>query len=161
MTKYTIAESLAGCGITGAEAFAGCQTVDQEFSCIKRSYLALVLVAHPDKGGNAEAFIILRDHWDVVRVLYDEKRVHASGFAHYMSDAGSKERSTSTGAQREADGDIPSWAWFEAAQHETMAPYRCEAARSAQSVCKTKTCEKVIAKGELRCGALDEESGVC
>jgi curved DNA-binding protein CbpA len=161
MSKYTIAECLAGCGITSADAFDGCQTVDQEFARIKSSYLTLVLVAHPDKGGNVKAFIVLREHWDVVRVLYDEERVHASGFPYYLSAAGSKEQSMSTAAQREADGDIPSWAWFEAALHEPMPGYRCEAARSAQSKCKTKSCEGAIAKGGLRCGSMDKESGVC
>ena len=162
MSKYTIHACLIACGITSIEAFAGCQTVDDEFTRVKKSYFKLVFVSHPDKGGNAEAFITLRDHWEVVRALYDEGRVNVSGFAHYLTAAGQSERSQSTAAQRQADGDMPSWAWFAAAQGEAVPPYRCEAARSSQSMCKASKCQhRTIAKGALRCGVLNTESGVC
>ena len=161
MSKFSIHACLIGCGIASVDAFSGCQTVDDEFKIAKRSYMRLVLTAHPDKGGDPQVFIELRDHWEVVRVLYDEGRVHVSGFTHYFSPAGLSERSTSTAAQRQADGDMPSWAWFAAAQDEAVPPYRCEIARSSQSECKSTKCEHpTIAKGALRCGNLNVESGV-
>ena len=84
----TIRACLACCGIEGADAFIGCASTDEEFARIKKSYMKLVLVVHPDKGGDAAAFIELRDCWETVRELYDQGKVHLTGFGHYTSAAG-------------------------------------------------------------------------
>jgi hypothetical protein len=70
MAKSNVRACLAGCGITSLDALAGCQTIEEEFGRVKKAYLKLVLATHPDKGGNAADFIVLRDHWDVLRQLY-------------------------------------------------------------------------------------------
>ncbi len=76
MSKSNVRACLAGCGITSIDTLSGCQTTEEEFGRVKKSYLKLVLSSHPDKGGNAEDFIALREAWDVLRQLYGTTRIN-------------------------------------------------------------------------------------
>jgi hypothetical protein len=45
--------------------FAGCTTLQEEFSVIKKLYFKKVLVAHPDKGGDVAAFREVQTSFEV------------------------------------------------------------------------------------------------
>jgi hypothetical protein len=61
---------------------------------------------------------------------------------------------------------VPAWSWYAEASQDAVPPYRCEAAKSARSGCKSKLgsvgcqhAEPEIEKGEVRFGSMDAESG--
>ena len=52
----TIAKCLASFDVDSASAFAACGNIEDEFKVIKKAYHRKILVAHPDKGGDAATF---------------------------------------------------------------------------------------------------------
>ncbi len=161
MSRTNIRACLRDVGITSIEAFAGCSSIDDEFRAIKKSHLKLVLVSHPDKGGDPSIFRAVRDAWDVLKDLYEQGRVHATGFSHYLSAAGSREDSSADRSSASHSSGVPSWEWFKQAEAEPVPPYRAEVAKSGRSECKSSRhrFDSLIDKGELRVGSLDEQAG--
>jgi len=69
MSKTTITACLITLGVTSADV-SGKQDIQQEFTVIKKAYFRGVLVAHPDKGGDAKVFRELQQAWEVSLLRY-------------------------------------------------------------------------------------------
>lgn len=165
MSKKVISSCLKALGVD-ATAVSGLGSIEDEFKAVKKLYFKRVLVSHPDKGGDAAAFRALQEAWETLRDLYDKGRVHVEGFSYYFAGAGAHaEADAAPGAG--ADAEVPSWSWYsEAAASDAVPPYKCEAAKSDRSGCKSKAgavgCahdDPKIDKGEVRFGSMDSESG--
>lgn len=165
MSKTTVARCLSTITATQTDIL-DCNTVDDEFARIKRVYFKQILRVHPDKGGSSSEFRSVQSAWEVVRDLYDKGKVHETGFSYYFSGIGAAQEADQRAPEDES-GTTPSASWFEEAAAETVPPYKVEAARSDRSKCVTKATsigcrhgqDPMIAKGEVRFGSLDLESG--
>jgi len=154
----TVRECIERLG-AGPECWAGAQTTTDEFNAIRKLYFKKILVAHPDKGGDAAEFRAIQEAWESIRALFDAGRVHAAGFSHYFQGIGSSERSTRGSAPQ-----ARSWEWFAEAAEEAVPGYKVEPAKSGRSKCNAtgiakKHDEPLIPKDAVRCGSLDSESG--
>jgi curved DNA-binding protein CbpA len=173
--KQTIVECLTVLGVN-VEHFQNAESVEQEFSAIKKLYFQRVLIAHPDKGGDAAVFREIQENWESLRDLYDKGKVHATGFGHYFSQEGSKKQTENRDSHTKAfDGrPTPSWEWFAEASGEPVPTYRVEIAKSGRSACNQKAqtpkgnenkhchhTSELIEKDEIRFGSIEELSGSC
>jgi hypothetical protein len=139
--------------------FEDAANVHEEWSLIKEVYHSRILTAHPDKGGDANTFRIIRSAFVTLRDLYPEIGTF-SGEVHAQTtneayDAFFEEANAS---------EVPPWEFFAAAAETPVPTYRVEHAKSGRSTCKAKgkhkKCEdEAIAKGQLRCGSMDEIAG--
>ena len=153
------------------EFFEECDNIDDEFVIIKKFFYKAVRIAHPDKGGTAEAFRELHGAFEVVRDMYEKKSV-----ASFATTAGGPSVSTSEyyeqtmHAYDTSDMPMPSWEFYEAAEEEPVPTYRVESAKSDRSQCVQKgtackhgepkpSAASFIAKGTTRIGSFDKESG--
>jgi hypothetical protein len=164
-SKTTVSKCLQVIGANQSDVLE-CNTVDDEFVRIKRVYFKQILRVHPDKGGNASDFRAVQAAWEVLRDLYDKGKVHAQGFTYYFSGVGAAQEADQR-APDDDEGPPPSASWYEEAAAENVPPYKVEAAKSDRSKCVTKSesigCrhgqDPLIAKGDVRFGSLDLESG--
>ena len=74
----TIAKCLASFDVDSASAFAACGNIEDEFKVIKKAYHRKILVAHPDKGGDAATFREVNASFEVLRGYFDKKKVDSS-----------------------------------------------------------------------------------
>jgi hypothetical protein len=156
---HTIRECLTTIGVTPNE-LANCKSLPEEFTAIKKAYFKKVLVCHPDKGGDAAVFRQVHASFEVLRDMYDNKKI-VDSFATDSSTSADE-----TAWQEYADMPTQSWDYFYTAAEEKDPPYRVEPAKSGRSSCKQKTkakkCndgEETIEKGEIRVGSMDPLSG--
>ena len=68
------------------ENFSGCSNIEEEWKVIKRAYFAKILVAHPDKGGDAAEFRDIQTSFESIRQLYDAKKVSSFATSGMSSD---------------------------------------------------------------------------
>jgi len=178
MSKKTIKTCLKAIGVE-SDLFEGAANLDEEFKRLKRVYFKNVLKAHPDKGGDPAAFRDIQTSWEVLRDLYDSKMVQT--FAGSATGSATAERYDSVFSGFDGTDPQP-YEYYEAAAEEAMPPYRVELARSNRSSCKATGAAKkcggkyggqpeemsgpeetggppLIAKGEVRVGSLDNQSG--
>lgn len=143
------------------EALSACGNIEEEFVCIKKLYREQVLVAHPDKGGDPALFRQVRASFEVLRDLYSHQKVDS--FAAAASQAAESYDQT----WQDFEGvPTPSWDFFYSAAEKDVPLYKVELAKSGRSGCKqtgkAKKCTAdppLIAKGEIRIGSMDQESG--
>ncbi len=156
-SSSSVKSCLASLSLT-VESFQGCSNIEQEFSTIKKVYFKLILVAHPDKGGDPQVFQKVNDAFERLRHVYEQGLI------------GLFQKSFSSKSDKFTDGFVPSasakpWEYYFDAQDEPIPICKMEAARSKRSACKqttklAKKCERTdIEKGEIRVGSMDLESG--
>lgn len=159
--RHTIRECLTTIGVT-LDDLGSCQDLRQEFAVIKKAYFKKVLVCHPDKGGDAALFRQVHASFEVLRDMYDNKKVVDYSFA-----TDSFTSADETAWQEYADMPTQSWDYFYTAAEEKEPAYRVEPAKSGRSRCKqtgltAKKCqagEETIEQGEIRIGFMDWISG--
>jgi curved DNA-binding protein CbpA len=156
--------------------FTDCVTLDDEWSVIKKTYFKRILIAHPDKGGDNDTFRKIQTSFEILRDLYENKKV--SSFANGSSTAkdsgfiGSSFDDLFSELFKEfGRKTTPSYEFYQEAAEKNVPTYRVELARSARSQCShtntasAKKCSAYgaeptfIAKGEIRFGSMNIESG--
>jgi hypothetical protein len=164
-SKHTIRECLESIGIVSDADFAACVSVNEEFQVVKRKAHECFLRTHPDKGGDAAEFRKARTSFEVLRGLFDSKKVST-----FQGIAVQKQNADSYNAVYAEFGDVPtpSWDYFYAAASEVVPLYRIEVAKSGRSRCVAKsgrTCTEdpketcFIAQGEVRIGSMLADVG--
>lgn len=134
-----------------ADSFQGCASLEDEWKVVKKAFLKIALVSHPDKGGDAVAFQRARQAFDGLRTLYE-----AGLIARFVGDfEGVQFPSQETEPERE--GPPPPWEFYEAAAEDVMPIYRVELAKSSRSACQK--CKKTIDEGTIRAGWMDPITG--
>lgn len=156
---HTIRECLTTIGVT-ADELRSCESLPEEFAAIKKAYFKKVLACHPDKGGDAAIFRQVHASFEVLRDMYDHKKVVDSFATDSFTSADENMW------QEYSDMPTQSWDYFYTAAEEKDPPYRVEPARSGRSRCKQKNVAKkcnegneTIEKGEIRVGSMDHMSG--
>lgn len=163
--KQTIRKCLETLGVA-ADLLAYCDTIQEEFTKIKKEYFRKALSSHPDKGGDADVFRGVQTSFEVLRELYDSARVDS------FVTSGQKSTADSYSELYEDFGEMhtPSWEFYYSAAEEAVPTYRMELAKSGRSACKQRGAAKkcsgggtenpsYIAKGEIRIGSMEYESG--
>ena len=163
--KQTIRKCLDTLGVV-SDLLADCSTIQEEFSKIKKEYFRKALSSHPDKGGDADVFRDVQTSFEVLRELYDKARVDS------FVTSGQQSTADSYSGVYEDFGEMPtpSWEYYYSAAEEAVPTYRMELAKSGRSACKQKGAAKkcsrggtenpsYIAKGEIRIGSMEYESG--
>lgn len=157
-----VSECLHAIGVDPA-ALCDCADLDEEWGAIKKAYFKKILRCHPDKGGDAAEFRDVNAAFEVVRGLFEKRKV--TSFAGAASGATSTASAFASAAHEFDGAEFKSWDFYaEAAATETP-PYRTERAKSDRSQCKAKgaACrhgdDPRIAKGAVRVGTLDPEAG--
>ena len=155
----TVKQCLEAVGLV-MDDFSECVSLDEEFSIVKKAYFKTVLKTHPDKGGDPEQFRRVQTSFEVLRDLFDAKKISS-----FVSDCDTTAQEFGD-MWKNFDGmPTPSWEFFYAAAESTVPTYRVEPAKSGRSTCKAmgsaKQCETegTIQKNELRCGYLDTATG--
>jgi hypothetical protein len=163
MTRHsqaTVRACLAVIAGEGGLDLAGCANLGEDWNVVKKAYFKRVLVAHPDKGGDAEEFRNIQTSFEVLRDLYDGQRI--------SSFAASVDHSTSKAFEdlwKDFEGAAPpSWDFYAEAAEEPVPLYRVELAKSGRSACNAKgaakKCEESsISKDDIRVGWINPESG--
>lgn len=143
-----------------AADFADCSTLDEEFKLLKRKYFRRVLSSHPDKGGDVQVFRQVQSSFEVLRSLYEGRKVGSFADASHtgFGDAFRNAWGKATGAP------TPSWEFYAEAAEVPVPTYRVELAKSGRSKCqkcvkKGAGVDPLIAKGEVRIGWMNKESG--
>mmetsp|Transcript_2524 Transcript_2524/g.5431 ORF Transcript_2524/g.5431 Transcript_2524/m.5431 type:complete len:849 (+) Transcript_2524:32-2578(+) len=156
-------------GIIDASCFISCDALHEEFAIIKKTAKDLFLATHPDKGGDPAAFRVAHAAFQVLKSLYNNHRVLNGSYANYF--ANDKGDGTADGGSDDLDDlyshfatseEVPSYEHFEEAAREEVPGYRVELAKSGRAqcvVCKRDGAKEPIAKGDVRVGSLDENSG--
>ena len=155
----TVQECLASVEANSSDFFLGCESLDEEFSRIKKAYFRIVLKTHPDKGGNVDAFRDVQTAFELLREIFDSRGIE--------SFASSSKTTTSKYAEVKRDfesRETPSWEYYYSAATEPVPYYRVELAKSNRSSCKqrgnAKKCtDNNIMKGEIRFGSMDMQGG--
>jgi DnaJ-class molecular chaperone len=70
----SVEECLLVIGVLEA-ALESCPTLDEQFKEIKKMYFKNVLTNHPDKGGDANVFREVQESFELIREIYDSKRI--------------------------------------------------------------------------------------
>ena len=157
----TISAKLQLLGIAMAD-LEDCDSLQEEFKKIKKSYFRKILVAHPDKGGDPEAFQTLQNAFEEIR------RIFSKGLVASFADA---DLPTSHRDRSQTAAPFPSWDFYAEAAQQEMPKYRVELAKSGRSQCRY--CREVkddsdrnlpvmdpkIPKNSVRAGSLDTMSG--
>jgi hypothetical protein len=136
---------------------------------------ALILVVHPDKGGTAEEFRSVRAAMEVIKAL--KERGITTSFR--KASQGDATKYGEAFAEFE-DMPVPSWEFFHTAAEELVPGYMLEIAKTGRAQCvakgKARKCVPanpdavnmygklidkggMIAKGELKIGRLNNETG--
>lgn len=129
-TPSSISECLQALGIK--EFPSECESLADEFKCIKKIFFERARKEHPDKGGSAAAFRRTRAVFDFLRKIYEENRLPS------FLDQGSTGPTTSFEEfYRDFDdgGAVPSYEYYEHAAEEELPGYKVEPAKSARSQC--------------------------
>ena len=160
--NQNIAACLTSIGIEAADVgafFEGTYNLGEEFGKIKKAYYKKVLVAHPDKGGDAEAFRTVQTAFELLRGMFEGKKVDS------FAKAGEAATDKAADVRSSFERPPPSWTYFYNAAEVDVPLYRVELAKSGRSRCKqkgtAKKCDEegFIPKGEVRIGVMDKESG--
>uniref|UniRef100_A0A7S0N4Q4 Uncharacterized protein n=1 Tax=Pyramimonas obovata TaxID=1411642 RepID=A0A7S0N4Q4_9CHLO len=141
---------------------AACTSLDDEWKAIKKQYFKIILVQHPDKGGDPAIFRDIQTAFEVLRELYEKQSI--------KSFAASSTQATASAYAHAREGfqgtATPSWEYYQTAAEEEVPEYRVELAKSNRSACtqSTKIGKKcgddvMIEKGAVRIGVLNKESG--
>eukprot|EP00227_Mantoniella_beaufortii_P010621 CAMPEP_0197600484 /NCGR_PEP_ID=MMETSP1326-20131121/33368_1 /TAXON_ID=1155430 /ORGANISM="Genus nov. species nov., Strain RCC2288" /LENGTH=258 /DNA_ID=CAMNT_0043167591 /DNA_START=51 /DNA_END=824 /DNA_ORIENTATION=- len=160
----TVKALLETISVDPATAFEGCGNLADEFKKVKAAYFAAVLKEHPDKGGDVETFRGIQSAFETLKEMMSNGQIDSfvvSAKSKTSTAASFKRASTAN-----ADKDMPSWEFYEAAATETMPTYRCETAKSNRSKCNSAHCvfsqdpkPFVIPKDGVRIGPIDKQSG--
>lgn len=155
----TVRECLTCIGAEAPDFFNGCQTINEEFSRIKKAYFKKALLTHPDKGGQVDIFRDVQTSFEILREMYDSGDV--STFESSGDVSSHKYRNVREEFEKR---DTPSWEYYYNAADEVVPSYRVELAKSNRSSCKAKgkakKCEDTqIDKDEIRFGSLDSMAG--
>lgn len=144
-------------------------SLDDEFKTIKKSYFKRVLVLHPDKGGDPEAFRSVQTAFEILRDFYEKKSVTSFALAAQQGNSTSSHATTTTSSVRFDDlfrefGNIPtpSWEFYAQAAEDPVPLYKVELAKSGRSECQKfgkKCTNKLIPKGSIRIGSILKETG--
>ncbi|CAN0159740.1 unnamed protein product [Ectocarpus fasciculatus] len=175
-TSTSVRRCLAKIGIDPAGPdLTRCASLTEEFTAIKKAYFKKILVVHPDKGGDAAEFRDVNSSWELIRKLYEDRKVSSfvtaaesttqDRYDYDYSNGGGG----SGGAARSASPSTTHMPWqyyYDAAEAE-VPPYKVELARSGRSKCTQRTMSArrcfdegpLIGKGEIRIGSLDAQSG--
>ncbi|CAM9650572.1 unnamed protein product, partial [Ectocarpus fasciculatus] len=175
-TSTSVRRCLAKIGIDPAGPdLTRCASLMEEFTAIKKAYFKKILVVHPDKGGDAAEFRDVNSSWELIRKLYEDRKVSSfvtaaesttqDRYDYDYSNGGGG----SGGAARSASPSTTHMPWqyyYDAAEAE-VPPYKVELARSGRSKCTQRTMSArrcfdegpLIGKGEIRIGSLDAQSG--
>lgn len=157
----TIEASLTTIGVDAAD-LSDCVSLADEFKVIKKHYFKKILVAHPDKGGDAETFRQLNAAFQKLRVSFEKRAIDSF--------------SSAASASKTFEGDLhvhstyteefQSWEFYFHAAEEDVPLYKVELAKSGRSKCvqrgtEAKKCDvpNFIEKGALRVGSINLESG--
>jgi BRCA1 C Terminus (BRCT) domain len=138
---HSIGECLVNVGVARADLEA-CDSLDDEFQTIKRSYFKKILEEHPDKGGDPEKFRRTRTSFEVLRDL--KGRGHLHSFVPHLSDGADAYYDQVYGSY-EQEGAVPSYEYYEEAAQEVTPGYKVELAKSARSQCTT--CKRKSSSG--------------
>ena len=154
----TIAKCLESMDVDSSSAFAACGNIDEEWKLVKKAYYKKILVAHPDKGGDAAAFREVNVSFEVLRGYFDKKKVGSFATAAKKETRADFDReATAFEAAEAAEGGFKSWDFYYEAAAAEVPLYRVEPARSDRSTC-VKTHEP-IPKGAVRVGSMNMEAG--
>ncbi|KAH8076371.1 hypothetical protein JL721_369 [Aureococcus anophagefferens] len=154
----TIAKCLESMDVDSSSAFVACGNIDEEWKLVKKAYYKKILVAHPDKGGDAAAFREVNVAFEVLRGYYDKKKVGSFATAAKKETRADFDReATAFEAAEAAEGGFKSWDFYYEAAAAEVPLYRVEPARSDRSTC-VKTHEP-IPKGAVRVGSMNMEAG--
>ncbi|KAJ1424820.1 hypothetical protein B484DRAFT_398175 [Ochromonadaceae sp. CCMP2298] len=160
--KESIRECLGAIGVDPSVDFEGCENLPEEFAKIKKAYYRKALATHPDKGGDAADFREVQISFEVLRDMLDKHLIDS--FVLGVDKSVRKEYGNVS--QDFSNIPTPSWEYFYTAAEESVPAYRVELAKSNRSACKqkgnAKKCHEeppFIAKGEVRVGSFDKESG--
>ncbi|KAJ3287982.1 hypothetical protein HDU79_005174 [Rhizoclosmatium sp. JEL0117] len=166
MTNVTACLSTLG---LSAASLAGIPTIEAEFFAIRKAYFKLVLIHHPDKGGNADAFRAVNESFEDLRHMFAEK-LCASFFSAATAEAAAPPRQSARPSQRPRAAPTSRappkpFEFYRAAAEELVPQYKVELAKSGRSQCQTTisarpcSANPFIAKDSIRVGSLDYESG--
>jgi hypothetical protein len=158
-------DTIEGCLVTIGVLIADlseCVSLADEFKVIKKHYFKKILVAHPDKGGDAETFRQLNEAFQKIRVAFEKRAIDSF--------------SSAASASKTFEGDLhvhstyteefKSWDFYFNAAEEDVPLYKVELAKSGRSKCvqrgkEAKKCDfpNFIEKGAIRVGSINLESG--
>ena len=116
------------------ESLVDCDSLNDEFKLIKKTYFALILQQHPDKGGDPETFRQTQVSFEVLRNLHQSGKVRDDTFVSYFSGAASVAADFETLFQQQST-EVPSYEYYAAAAEEEVPPYFVELAKSGRSKC--------------------------
>ena len=134
MATQTVGDLLESLGVP-IEDFADCESIDEEFSVIKRSYFKKVLKLHPDKGGDVVQFRAVQSAFEVLRDMYDTGSVGES----FVSCASASTTDAYGDAHANTENKpTPSWEFYSEAAEESVPAYSVEPAKSGRSMCRQK-----------------------
>lgn len=157
----TIEASLTIIGVLASD-LSDCVSLADEFKVIKKHYFKKILVAHPDKGGDAETFRQLNAAFQKIRVSFEKRAIDSF--------------SSAASASKTFEGDLhvhstymeefKSWDFYFNAAEEDVPIYKVELAKSGRSKCvqrgkEARKCDfpNFIEKGTIRVGSINLESG--
>eukprot|EP00941_MAST-03F_sp_MAST-3F-sp1_P004364 g4364.t1 len=154
-------ECLNSLEASSADFFQECITAADEMKKLRKSFLRLCLLHHPDKGGDAANFRKVRTAFQTLKEI-------AKTFGSSERFSNNKTRNVDQTFEKavhyDDNGSTPSWEFYEAAAADEFPTYKVEPAKSNRSKCsakgKAKKCEEVsIQRGEIRCGAFNRDYG--
>jgi hypothetical protein len=118
--KATISDCLKSIGIDPKVDFEGCESLGDEFNKIKKAYFRKILVAHPDKGGDAAEFRDVQSSWEVLRTLNDEGKIAS----YAVAENESIKKKYSDIYNEFSKMPTPSWDYFSTAAEEEVPTYK-------------------------------------
>mmetsp|Transcript_6153 Transcript_6153/g.9572 ORF Transcript_6153/g.9572 Transcript_6153/m.9572 type:complete len:533 (+) Transcript_6153:27-1625(+) len=130
--SQTIRDCLNAIGVDVSQLQDRASLAD-EFRLVKNKYLRAILVAHPDRGGDAAKFRKVRTSFQLLREIFERQLV--SSFYDELGRTASVGISPKAVFGEQHDADIPPWEFFAAAAEEEQVPYRVELAKSSYSQC--------------------------
>lgn len=123
MSLSTIQQHLAVIGIDVAQ-LSEFTNLNEEFQFIKKQYFKLILLVHPDKGGDKKEFIKINNSFEALRETFENNSI--SSFA---KSSQTKTQSTSFSSL------FHSWGFYFNASEQETPIYKVELARSGRSSC--------------------------
>ncbi|KAK7233334.1 hypothetical protein SO694_00109070 [Aureococcus anophagefferens] len=120
-------------GDDAASAFAACGNIEDEFKVIKKAYHRKILVAHPDKGGDAATFREVNASFEVLRGYFDKKKVDSFAVEKDTRDFDFDAGGGLRGRRPRPEGGFKSWDFYYEASNWDVPTYRVEPARSDRS----------------------------
>ena len=141
-----------------SDALLECANLEDEFKLIKKCYFKEILIAHPDKGGDAEKFRQINEAFQKIREAF-EKRAVTSFSTESTTFAPDDFYTTYT------EDFTKSYDFYWNAAEEEVPLYKVELAKSGRSKCvqkgkEAKKCDHPwIEKSTIRVGSINLESG--